>query len=142
MCQTATISDKIIKIGTRSYRQNLESIGNNYISTRNLAALNHDLDKLYELIYTQFSTITPEDYKIFGAQLQQLVKTIKDLHTTCKKAPLSMGLKDETIALGRNYSALLELNNDIKNFKVKSYNDTDLSALLKQASSSIQAISL
>lgn len=142
MCQTAVISNKIVRIGTRSYRQNLESMGKNYISLLNLSMLNRDLDNLYEIIYNQIPTITAEDYNVFGAQLQQLIKTIKDLFKTCKKAPASLGIDKETEILGRNYSALYELDKDIRNFKITQAKDTSLCQLLKQASATLNKIAL
>lgn len=142
MCQTAVISNKIVRIGTRSYRQNLESMGNNYISLLNLSILNNDLDNLYELIYNQIPTIKPEDYQVFGRQLQELIKTIKALYQTCKKAPVSLGIDKETEILGRNYSALYELDNDIRNFKISTVKDPKLSQLLQQASATLNKIAL
>lgn len=133
----AVISSKIVRIGTRSYRQNLESMGNNYISLLNLTMLNNDLNNLYEIIYDQIPTIKPEDYRIFGGQLQELIKTIKALYQTCKKAPLSLGIDKETETLGRNYSALYELDRDIRNFKLTPVKDESFSQLLHQASATL-----
>lgn len=142
MCQTALISNKIVRLGTRSYRQNIESMGNNYISLLNLSTLNNDLDNLYEIIYNQMSVLTQEDYKLFGDQLHQLIKTIKDLYNTCKKAPISLGIESEIKKLGMNYSALYELDKDLRNFILPTEKDPSLSDLLRKASKSLNKIAL
>jgi hypothetical protein len=56
---------------------------------------------------------------MFGGQLVILIQTIKQLYDACKKQPKDMGLGEETIKLGMNYSALYELNSDIVNFCIK-----------------------
>ncbi|MBR1401280.1 MAG: hypothetical protein IJ562_06780 [Prevotella sp.] len=91
---------------------------NGYQNSR-LARLNHELDSLYETIYDDWTTITEDDYKMFGGQLQLLILTVKQLYDACRKMPKEMGLKDETRKLGLNYSALYELNSDIVNFRIK-----------------------
>ena len=84
-----------------------------------LARLNRELDSLYETIYNEWATITEEDYKVFGGQLQLLILTVKQLYDACRKLPKENGLKAETRKLGMNYSALYELNSDIVNFRIK-----------------------
>ena len=84
-----------------------------------MARLNHELDSLYETIYDEWTTITEDDYKVFGAQFHLLIQTVKQLYDACRKLPKEMGLKDEIRKLGMNYSALYELNSDIVNFRIK-----------------------
>lgn len=91
---------------------------NNYQASQ-LARLNRELDSLYELIYDEWTTISEEDYRVFGGQLVILIQTIKQLYDTCKKQPKQSGLQEETRKLGMNYSALYELNSDIVNFRIK-----------------------
>ena len=83
-----------------------------------LTRLNHELDSLYETIYDDWTTITEDDYKVFGAQFHLLIQTVKQLYDACRKLPKEMGLKDEIRKLGMNYSALYELNSDIVNFRI------------------------
>ena len=45
-----------------------------------LARLNRDLDELYELLYSQWDSVTENDYQVFGMQLQIMLGTLKDLH--------------------------------------------------------------
>lgn len=132
MCQTAVISDKIVKLGTRSYQQRIEvAAGMGYSAVR-LSRLNADLDKFYELLYHQINSITPADYKIFGPQLRILITTVKDLYFTCKKLSSILGLSSEIHKLERNYSALHEIESDIRNFRLDK--DPEISSLLTSAS--------
>ena len=52
---------------------------------------------------------------------------------------MSGKLSGEAIALGRNYSALYELNSDIKNFRVKNISP-ELSDALKRASAAMKRL--
>lgn len=140
MCQTALISDRIINIGTRTYRNNLESLGNRHVSPRKLCMLNRDLDNLSELLYEQFPTISAKDYDIFGDQLRQLLDTVNDLYVTCKMIPASCEIKKEIEKLGMNHAALSELYSDIYRYRVKTATDPDLKRLLKDASNILSSI--
>ncbi len=47
MYQTATISNRIVSLGTRSYRQRLEALSGSALTYQKLGRLNKDLDELY-----------------------------------------------------------------------------------------------
>ena len=79
-----------------------------------------------------WATITEDDYKVFGGQLEILLQTIKNLYDTCKKQPREMNLKEETQKLGMNYSALYELNSDIVNFRIKLPQNEEMKQALHQ----------
>lgn len=134
MGQTAVISDKIVRLGTRSYRQRIESLSGMGVSRSKLARLNSDLDLLYELLYSQFSSITNEDYKIFGDGLEMLINTVKDLSSTLKKSQIDANAASEISALERNYSALEELKEDIRTFRTGVGVDSELTSLFSTAS--------
>lgn len=85
MCQTALISKNIVRIGMRSFGQNLEAAAGNTTTRQKIASLNHSIDTLYDLLYEQYNDITPADYKIFGPQLRLLLDSLKNLYTTYKK---------------------------------------------------------
>ena len=119
MCQTALISRNVVSMSKRAYNHRVEVLDPNLYHVGRLARLNRDLDGLYELLYSQWRTVTEEDYKVFGAYFQLLLETIKGLYDACRKAPKEMGLKEETKRLGMNYSALYEVNSDIVNFCIK-----------------------
>ena len=99
-----------------------------------LVRLNHDLAILYELIYSQWRTVTEEDYTVFGGQFCLLLETIKGLYISIKKMPKSLGLTKEAENLEMNYSALYEINSDIVNFGIKSPKNNALQQAIAEAS--------
>lgn len=134
MCQTSLISSNIVRLSTRSYRQRLEAVTPNGYSVSRLARLNKDLDDFYELLYSQWQTVTEEDYEIFGPQLNIMLTTLKDLLNVCKKQPQNIELDKEVERLGMNYSAIYEVNSDIVNFKIKIPQDAEVKELMERAS--------
>ena len=54
--------------------------------------------------------------------------------------PKEYGVKTEAEKLKRNYSALYELNNDIKNYRIKATKDAEWSALLSDASLALKKV--
>ena len=133
MCQTLLLSQNMVRMSKRTYSHRLEVATPNCYNVGRLARLNKDLDSLYELVYGQWRTITDEDYRIFGGQYKILLQTIKDLYNACRKAPGTMGLKEETRKLGMNYSALYELNADIVTFGIHGKDNTGLVEALHTA---------
>ncbi|MBR3443790.1 MAG: hypothetical protein IKG96_09065 [Bacteroidaceae bacterium] len=94
--------------------------------------LNRELDNLYELIYSEWRTVTEEDYRVFGGQFQIMLQTLKQLYESCRKQQKQMNLGDEVKKLGMNYSALYELNSDIVNFSIKLPKNQTMKQLLTQ----------
>lgn len=139
MCQTALISESIVKVSSRSFERNLEAVSGVGMSHNKLARLNNALDRLYEMVYGQFNEITPDDYRIIEPQLMLLLNTLKGLCNTFRKIPVSEKLSGEVAALSRNYSALYELNSDIKNFRVKNISP-ELANALKKASAAMKRL--
>lgn len=140
MCQTAIISDKIVNLGTRSYRQRLEAISGIGMTNQKLTRLNRDLEELYEVIYQQFNTITEKDRIQLKPLLHELLKTIKALYTTCKIVSTKAYLEEETMRLGMNYSALYEIYEDINNFRTVDADD-EMNMLLSQAAEIMKHVS-
>ena len=140
MCQTAIISQSIVKLGTRSYRHSLEALAPNEYRVSQLRRLNRDLDAFYEFLYSQCNTITEQDYSIFGKQLTSMLNILKTLYVSCKQMPKEYGVSTEAEKLKRNYSALYELNSDIKNYRIKALKDVEWTALLKDAGMAIKKI--
>lgn len=140
MCQTTLISNNIVRLSTRSYRQRLDAVVRNQYKVTQLARLNRDLDNFYELLYNQWNTVTKDDYAVLGPQLQIMLDTLKELYNTCKKMSYIPDLKEETEKLGMNYSAIFEINSDIKNFRMKEQQDDDWALLLQQASDVVKSI--
>lgn len=134
MCQASLISNNIVKLSTRSFKQRLEVVTPNGYNVSQLTHLNKDLNSFYELLYSQWQTITEEDYNIFGQQLNIMLKTIKELLYACKKLPWKLGLPKEVEKLNMNYSAIYEINNDIVNFRIKMPQDAEMKDLMNCAS--------
>ncbi len=133
--QTSVISRNITRISSRSFEHNLQAVTGKVITHNKLKRLNNALDTLYDLIYSQFNEIKAEDYKIIGPQLSLLLNTLKGLLGTYKTFRKSGELAEEVEALGRNYSALYELNYDIKQFRIERKFNPNLLAALNNATS-------
>lgn len=80
MCQTAFISQSIVRLGTRSYRHSLEALVPNEYGVSQLRRLNRDLDAFYKFLYSQCNTVTEQDYNVFGQQLTSMLNTLKHLY--------------------------------------------------------------
>lgn len=132
MCQTKLISQNVVRLGKRSYSHRLEVAVPNCYGKSQLAKLNKDLNNLYELIYSDWRTITENDYRMFGGQFVILIQTVKQLYDSCRKMPKDLGMKEETAILGMNYSALYELNSDIVNFCIKLPKNQEIKQLMNR----------
>lgn len=141
MCQTALISHSIVNISTRSLKQSLLVASGEQFTKARLAGLNRSLDAFYELLYDQYNSITRKDYKVIGPQMKILLEVLKKLYDICHKmtSPCS-NLALEVDRLGRNYSAIYEINSDIKHFRIPAKHDEELTSLLRQASCVISKI--
>lgn len=138
MCQVSVISQKMIQMSKRTHCHRLEVVTPNMYHVAQLSRLNRDLDNLYELLYNQWRTVTEDDYKELGGLFSVLLDSIKCLYTSCRKAPKELRLKEETIRLGMNYSALAEINSNIVNFNIKAKQDQGLMTALSEAGALIK----
>lgn len=141
MHQTSSISDRIVSLGTRSYRQRLETLSGIAMTEQKLKKLNHDLDDLYELLYERINSISEAEVRSISPLLNELIKSVKALYSVCRKSGSKLTGVKETERLGMNYSALQELYSDLQNFRLPSEDDEELKALLSQASILMQRIS-
>ena len=140
MCQATLILNSIVRLSTRLYRHRLVAVARNQYKVSQLARLNCDLNNFYELLYSQWNTVTKDYYAVFGPQLQIMLNTLRELYNTCKKLSDIPNFDKETEKLGMNYSAIFEINSDIKNFRIKEQHDDDWARLLKQASDVVKSI--
>ncbi len=140
MCQTAFISQSIVKLGTRSYKHSLEALAPNEYRVGQLRRLNRDLDAFYEFLYGQSNSVTEQDYNVFGKQLTSMLGILKTLYTSCKQMPKECGVSLEAEKLKRNYVALYELNSDIKNYRIKASKDSEWTSLLADAGLAIRNV--
>ncbi len=118
----------------------MEALAPNEYHVSQLRRLNRDLDAFYDFLYSQCNTITEGDYNVFGKQLTSMLSTLKSLYTSCKKMPEECGMGTEAERLKRNYSALYELNGDIRNYRVNTVKDSEWSSLLSDASMAVDKL--
>jgi len=118
----------------------LEALAPNEYRVGQLRRLNRDLDAFYEFLYSQCNTVTERDYSVFGKQLTSMLSILKSLYVSCKQMPKEYGVGAEAEKLKQNYSALYELNNDIKNFRIKALKDTEWTSLLSDASLALKKV--
>ena len=134
MCQTALIADNIARLSMRSYRHRQEVATPDAYRASQLVRLNRALGSLCELLYDQWQTVTEDDYRRFGGQLQHLIETLRGLYQSIRRLPKSMGLAVEAERLEENYSDLRELNSDIINFRIRLPKNERLQQLMAEAS--------
>lgn len=118
MCQATLILNSIVRLSTRLYRHRLVAVARNQYKVSQLARLNCDLNNFYELLYSQWNTVTKDDYAVFGSQLQIMLNTLQELYNTCKNLSVIPNFDKEIEKLGMNYSAIFEINSDIRNFRI------------------------
>lgn len=141
MHTTSSISDRIVSLGTRSYRQRLETLSGIGMTEHKLKKLNRDLDDLYELLYGRINSISEAEARSISPLLSELIKSVKALYAICRKSVSKLATGKETERLGRNYSALQELYSDLQNFRLPSQEDEELKVLLSNAATLMQRIS-
>lgn len=140
MCQTALISQNIVRLGTRTFRHRLKAISGRDYNVVQLKRLNRDLATFYKLLYGQINSVTADDYHIFGPQLQLMLSNIHELYNVCEQFPENYGMKKEIRKLGMNYSAISEINYDIVNFRLETAQRPRLKSLLASASKALSSI--
>ena len=79
MCETVNISRRMVRVSRKTYNNRLDVATPHQYSVGQLTSLNKDLDGLYELLYSQWRSVT-EDYQVFGGQFKLLLETIKSLY--------------------------------------------------------------
>ncbi|MDE6023605.1 MAG: hypothetical protein K2G13_08910 [Muribaculaceae bacterium] len=141
MYQTSSISDRIVNLGIRSYRQRLEALSGVELTNQKLVSLNNDLDDLYEILYGIFNTISAPEVRRLSPVLNELLKTIKALYSTYRKLGKHIQKHEEVTQLGMNYSALQEIYDDMQNYRLPSEEDNELREMLRQASRIMQSVS-
>ena len=114
MCEVKTISRAISSLGRRTFSRRLQMA--TPVSRKgdvDLDSLLNGVDALCEQLHKDFPTITAEDYNFFSARLQILVDTLKMLRQELEKHPSF----DKVERLGCQIDDLVELNEDMRNFK-------------------------
>lgn len=140
MCRTSVISNRIVRLGTRSFRQRIEAAAGEGYRRAQLTTLNRDIESFCELLHDDFNSITADDYRIFGPQLDLLLDSIDELHSACKGMPSDFGFSIETKRLETNKSTLHELKYDIENFRLDSKTAKRFSPLMASASAALSSL--
>ena len=116
MCQTNVISQRIGRIGRRSFDRRMRMASPLFVEKEGeMQRLLNDVDRLSERLHKDFPTISPEDYNMFGPELKIVISTLKDLRRE-SRAHRELKLYDDR--LRQQIDDLEELDHDIKTFRV------------------------
>ncbi len=128
MCQTQIISRHIGRIGRRSFDRRMRIVSPAFVEKRGeLARLLNEVDKLSERLREEFSTITENDYRMFGPELKIVIGTLKALR---QDSLTRKDLKPYNDRLRQQISDLEELDHDIKTFRVDAPKNKELQATM------------
>ncbi len=87
-----------------------------YVERRGeLARLLNEIDRLRNQIHDEFSTITVEDYNMFGQELRIVIENLKSLRSESHSRP---ELRLYNNRMREQIEDLEELEHDIKSFRV------------------------
>lgn len=128
MCQTAIISRSIEHLGRKSFDRRMRIVSPLYSERKgDLTRICNQLSNLCEMLHTDFSTITKEDYAVFGPELKVLISTLKDLYSDSKKTRL---LHEDNERLREHIQDLEELDHDIKCYRLKLQNNPSVQSAM------------
>lgn len=132
MCETAIISQRIGKIGRRSFDRRLKIASPFFVEKRGeMPRLLNEVDKLCELLHNEFSTITKSDYNAFASELKIVISTLKALYNESQNQLTSKPYNER---LRQQISDLEELDHDIKTFRIAAPQNAALQATLSKLS--------
>ena len=120
MCQTMLISESIVSLSKRSFARRLRAVSAHVTAEKSmLTRLNNQLDSLYELLYDNYPSMTADDYNSFKEYLHILLETIQGLCEDYERSLYREALADSLARLRSNRIAIEEIDNDIRNFKIR-----------------------
>lgn len=129
MCQAATISRSIGRLGRRSYDRRMRVVSPAFVERKgDMTRLCNSVAGLCDLLHEDFVTITKEDYEVFGGELRVLISTLKDLYADSNLRP---ELKESNERLRAHIEDLVELDHDIVNFRVRLQEDEEMKQTMK-----------
>ena len=132
MCQTEVISQHIGQIGRRSFDRRMRMASPLYVERRGeLARLLNQVDSLSERLHNDFSTISEEDYQMFGSELKIVISTLKALRRESKS---HCELRKYDNRMREQILDLEELDHDIYTFRVKALKNKSLQETMAKAS--------
>lgn len=136
MCQTNMISDSILKVSRRSFNQTLNVYALKMIKyKRGLRELITQTSNLYEIMYDNYPSITPEEYQRFSANYSFMIKTLKELCDAYHTLECYVDIQEDVKRLLMNISALEEIEQDILNFKIALSQNEKLHLVVKKIKS-------
>ena len=128
MCQTRVISHHIGHIGRRSFDCRMRMASPLFVEKRGeMARLLNEVDRLSERLHDEFATITEDDYRMFGAELKIVIKTLKDLRRDSQRR---IELKPYDDRMRQQIADLEELDHDIREFRITAPKDEALQSTL------------
>ena len=132
MCETTIISQRIGKIGRRSFDRRLRIASPFFEEKRGeMPRLLNEVDQLSELLHSEFPTITADDYHKFARELNIVISTLKSLH---KESITLTALKAYNDRLSQQIADLEELDHDIRTFRIAAPKNVALQTTLEKLS--------
>lgn len=126
MCETQVISNRIGRIGRRSFDRRMRIVSPSFVERRGeIARLLNEVEKLSELLHSDFSNITEEDYRLFGPELKIVISTLKAL---LRESLRRAELKTYNERMREQIVDLEELDHDIRVFRVEAPKNKELQA--------------
>jgi len=128
MCQATIISRRIGRIGRHSFDRRMRMASPLFVEKNGeLARLLNEVDKLSERLHEEFSTISEEDYRMFGPELKIVISTLKDLR---RESLSRRELNTYNERLREQIADLEELDHDIRAFRVEAPKNEKLKQVL------------
>ena len=132
MCETQIISRHIGRIGRRSFDRRMRIASPMFVERRGeLARLLNEIDKLSDRLHEEFSTISEDDYRMFGPELKIVISTLKALR---QDSLTRKELKPYNDRMRQQIADLEELDHDIKVFRVDAPKNKELQATMAMLS--------
>jgi len=128
MCQTQTISKHIGRIGRRTFDRRMRIASPLFVEKQGeLPRLLNEVDRLSDRLHDEFTTISEEDYSLFGPELRILISTLKALR---KDSLIRKELKPYNDRMRQQIADLEELDHDIRVFRIDAPKNKELQATM------------
>ena len=131
-----TIAQDIIHLGSQIYLYRMVHAGNRDYNSKKLEAINNKLNRLYNSLY-HIPNQNENELRDIVNKTTVLLSTIKELNKSLASFR-DKELNRQAEILKMNYSALYEINSDLKNFALPSPEIQELKSLLTIAAGSTQ----
>ena len=124
MCQTQVISEHIGRIGRRLFDRRMRIVSPLFVERKGeVARLLNEVDNLSERLHSEFPTITEEDYRLFGPELEILISTLKAL---LRDSLHRNELKPYNERMREQIADLEEIDHDIRVFRIVAPKNSEL----------------